>query len=72
MCCICHAAVAIENITDNFQLGFGSFVDKRLVPYISVETARFAYINENNTLSNIYNSCQYKYCIWGNTHGGKL
>lgn len=33
-------ANTISNITDNFQLGFGSFVDKRLVPYISVESAR--------------------------------
>ena len=35
-----NAATAIRDITENFQLGFGSFVDKRRVPYISVEPAR--------------------------------
>jgi len=35
---------AVSDITKNFQLGFGSFVDKRRVPYISVETERFILI----------------------------
>ena len=30
----------VHNITENFQLGFGSFVDKPRVPYISVEPSR--------------------------------
>ena len=35
-----NAASAIHDITQNFQIGFGSFVDKRRVPYISVEPSR--------------------------------
>jgi len=37
-------AATIENITENFQLGFGSFVDKRRAPYITLEPARYIYI----------------------------
>ena len=39
-----NLASAISSITENFQLGFGSFVDKRRVPYISVETARSIFL----------------------------
>ena len=35
-----NTASAIHDITQNFQIGFGSFVDKRRVPYISIESAR--------------------------------
>ena len=39
-----NLASTISSITENFQLGFGSFVDKQRVPYISVETARSIYV----------------------------
>lgn len=28
-------SLTMQNITSNFQLGFGSFVDKVLMPYVS-------------------------------------
>ena len=37
-----NLAATIHDITENFQIGFGSFVDKRQVPYISVESQRYA------------------------------
>ena len=33
----CTAAV-ISNISQDFQLGFGSFVDKRVSPFVSLDT----------------------------------
>ena len=39
-----YVASTISNITANFQLGFGSFVDKPRVPYISVEPDRCVYV----------------------------
>ena len=37
-------ASVIDTITENFKLGFGSFVDKRLAPYFSLETARSVHV----------------------------
>ena len=34
------SAETIGNITTNFRLGFGSFVDKRVAPYVSTRTDR--------------------------------
>ena len=27
-------AATVENITTNYQIGFGTFVDKRVAPYV--------------------------------------
>ena len=35
-----NSVATIRDITENFQIGFGSFVDKRRVPYIRVEPER--------------------------------
>ena len=35
-----NSAATIRDNTENFQIGFGSFVDKLRVPYISVEPQR--------------------------------
>jgi len=29
-------ALAVQNITDDFQIGFGSFVDKEVLPFVSL------------------------------------
>lgn len=38
--CILSAATAVTNISSNFQIGFGSFVDKRVSPFVSTNSDR--------------------------------
>ena len=35
-----HAATTIGNITSNYRLGFGAFVDKRIAPYVDTTPSR--------------------------------
>ena len=47
------SAETIGNITTNFRLGFGSFVDKRVAPYVSTRTDRLLINQINQQYKNV-------------------
>lgn len=53
-------AQSMRNITSNFRLGFGSFVDKVVMPYVSTVPKKWVFINKH-ALKLLINNPKVKY-----------